>query len=390
MDMPLTEAQRQLQDEFARYLQSLPFDRTYWQRKEQDREWPTEFCRSLADAGWLGALTPEEFGGSGLGLTEGCLIVEAIARYGGINASTAVHTSIFGLHPVTRYGSDEQKRRVLPRIAKGEFAAFGLTEADSGFDSTRIATRAVRQGNKWVLNGSKVFCSRVRESTMLLIAARTTPIEEVARRTDGISLFIAELDWSTGQIDAHEMLKMGRNAVPTYQFFMENWELPPDALVGEEGKGFYHLLDALNPERIAVAAQCVGLGLACVEKAAAYSKERIVFGRPIGQNQGLQFPLADSYCKLQSARLLMYHAAQMFDTGKPCGAEANMVKYLAAEAGFEAADRAVQTHGGYGYVSDFDVERFFRELRLMKIAPVSQEMVLNYIAQHALDMPRSY
>jgi len=390
MDIHLTEGQAELQRAFVKFLEPLPFDATYWRRKEQDREWPTEFCAALAEAGWLGALAPEAYGGSGLGLTEGCLIVEAIARYGGINASTAVHTSIFGLHPLTIYGSAEQKQRILPRIARGEFAAFGLTEADSGFDSTRIKTRAERVGDKWVLNGSKVYCSRVRQSTMILIAARTTSIESVSRKTDGISLFIAELDWTTGQIDAHEMLKMGRNAVPTYQFFMNDWEIPANALVGEQDRGFYQLLDALNPERIAVAAQCVGLGLKCVEQAAAYSGERIVFGRPIGQNQGIQFPLADSYCKLQAARLLTYHAASLFDQNKPCGAEANMAKYLAAEAAFEAADRAVQTHGGYGYIADYDVERYFRELRLMKIAPVSQEMVLNYVSQHVLGMPRSY
>lgn len=390
MIFDLTDEQKSVGNEITRFLDALPFDGAYWRKKEQDREWPTEFCSALAEAGWLGALTPQEYGGSGLGLVEGCLIAEAIAHYGGINASTAVHTSIFGLHPLTLYGTEEQKRRVLPRIARGEFAAFGLTEPDSGFDSTRISTRAVRHGDNWVLNGSKVYCSRVRESTMLLLAARTTSIEDAKRKTDGISLFLADLDWSTGQIDAHEMMKMGRNAVPTYQFFMKDWVLPIDALVGEEDKGFYHLLDALNPERIAVAAQCVGLGLKCVELSAAYASQRVVFGRPIGKNQAIQFPLADVYCKLQAARLMVYRAATMFDARVPCGAEANMAKYLAAEAAFDAADRAVQTHGGYGYIAEYDVERYFRETRLLKVAPISQEMVLNYISQHVLQMPRSY
>lgn len=225
---------------------------------------------------------------------------------------------------------------------------------------------------------------------MLLLVTRTTPYEEVSKKTDGITLFLTEIDWSSGAIDAHEMNKMGRNAVPTYQFFMDDWEIPAANMIGEEGKGFYYLLDALNPERIAVAAQSVGLGMVSLDLAVEYARERQVFGRAIGQNQGIQFPLADSYCRLQAARLMTYRAARLFDAREHCGAEANIAKYLAAEACFEAADRAVQTLGGYGYVAEFDVERYFREARLFKVAPVSQEMVLNYVGQHVLGLPRSY
>ncbi len=391
MDFEFTQDQKALQSGIVDFLQKLPFDNAYWREKEEKGDWPIEFCTAMAEGGWLGALIPEEYGGAGMGLTEGCILIEEIGRHAGINATTAVHTSIFGPWPLMLHGSEELKQRILPRIAKGEFIAFAITEPDIGFDTTRVATSAVaKDADTYVINGQKAFCSRVKESQILMLVTRTTPYEQAEKRTQGITLFFTDLNWDSGALEAHEMHKMGRNAVPTYQFFMDDWQIPAADICGDVGRGFYYLIDTLNPERIAVAAQAVGLGHTCVSRAVEYAKERVVFGRPIGQNQAIQFPLAEAYSRLEAARLMTYKAAWLFDRGEPCGAESNMAKVLASDAAFFAADRAVQTHGGYGYVREFDVERYFRELRLLQIAPVSQEMAYNHLAQHVLGLPRSY
>lgn len=388
MDFELTEEQRAVR-EAARAL-AAGFDDAYWRACDRDHRFPWEFYRAFAEAGWLGIAIPRELGGAGLGITEASLLLEEVAASGAaMNGATALHLTIFGLNPVVRHGTDELRARVLPAAAAGELhVAFGVTEPDAGSDTPSITTRAVRDGDRWIVRGKKVWTSKALESSKVLLLARTTPLEECARRTDGMTLFLADLD------PAHVMIrpieKLGRNAVDSNEVFYD--DLPVDArdVVGEVGRGFYHLLDGLNPERILVASEALGTGRAALRRATAYAKERRVFGRPIGQNQGIQFPLADSHAKLAAAELMIRKAAWLYDNGQPCGAEANMAKYLASEWGFEAADRALQTHGGFGYAKEFDVERYWREVRVMRIAPITQEMVLNFIGQHELGLPRSY
>ncbi len=388
MDFELTEAQQAIREQ-ARALAGR-FDDAYWRGCDSDHRFPWEFYQAFADAGWLGIAIPPEYGGAGLGITEASLLLEEVAASGAaMNGATALHLTIFGLNPVVRHGSEDLKRRILPEAAAGRLhVAFGVTEPDAGSDTPAITTRAIRDGDRYLIRGKKVWTSKARESSKVLLLARTSSLEEASRRTDGMTLFVADLDPRYVTIRAID--KLGRNAVDSNEVFYD--DLPVDArdVVGEEGRGFYHLLDGLNPERILIAAEALGTGKAALRRATAYAKSRVVFGRPIGQNQGIQFPLADSYAKLSAAELMIRQAAWLYDHGRPCGAQANMAKYLASEWGFEAADRALQTHGGFGYAKEYDVERYWREVRVMRIAPVTQEMVLNFLAQHELGLPRSY
>ncbi len=388
MDFEPTEGQRQIRLQ-ARAL-AARFDDAYWRRCDGEHAFPWDFYHAFADAGWLGIAIPPEHGGSGLGIAEASILLEEVAASGAaMNGATALHLTIFGLNPVVRHGSDELKRRVLPDAAAGRLhVAFGVTEPTAGSDTPSITTFAHRDGDNFRIRGQKVWTSKAKESTKVLLLARTTPLADSARRTDGMTLFLANLD--PRYVTIREIEKLGRHAVDSNEVFYDDLPVEARDVVGEVGRGFYHLLDGLNPERILIAAEALGTGRAALRKATAYAKERVVFGRPIGQNQGIQFPLADSFAKLNAAELMVRKAAWLYDKGQPCGAEANTAKYLAAEWGFEAADRALQVHGGFGYAREFDVERYWREVRVMRIAPITQEMVLNYLAQHELGLPRSY
>jgi acyl-CoA dehydrogenase len=388
MDFDLTPEQEAIRRS-VREL-AAQFDDEYWLRIDASHEFPWDFYRAFAAGGWLGIAIPEEYGGSGLGITEAALVLEEVAASGAcVNGSTPLHLTIFGLNPLVKHGSEEIKRRYLPMAVRGELhVAFGVTEPNAGSDTPRITTRAVRDGDEFVIHGRKIWMSKAKESQKVLLLARTTPYEEVTRRTDGMTLFFADLD--PRYVTIREIDKLGRHAVDSNEVFIDGLRVPASDVVGEIGKGFYHLLDGLNPERILIAAEAIGIGRAALRRATRYASERVVFDRPIGQNQGIQFPLADSYAKLEAAALLVRKAAWLYDQGKPCGAEANMAKYLAAEAGFEAADRAMQVHGGFGYAREFHVERYWREARLLRLVPIAQEMILNYLAQHALGLPRSY
>ena len=387
MDFALTEDQELIRKAVAELVKN--FDDAYWMAKDQAHEFPTEFYDAIARGGWLGLTVPEEYGGHGLGITEATLLLEEVARSGGgMNAASAIHLSIFGMQPVVVHGSEQLKARTLPRIAVGDLhVCFGVTEPGAGLDTTRITTFARRDGDHYVVNGRKVWISKALESEKILLLTRTTPFDE-ARRTDGLTLFLTDLDRS--HVDIRPIPKMGRNAVSSNELFIDDLRVPVVDRVGEEGQGFRYLLDGLNPERMLIAAEALGIGRVALDRAVRYGNEREVFGRPIGMNQGLQFPLADSLAHLDAAELVLRKATWLYDNGKPCGREANTAKYLCADAGFTAADRALQTHGGMGYAEEYAVARYFREARLMRIAPVSQEMVLNYLGSHVLGLPRSY
>lgn len=366
------------------------FDDRYWMDKDQAHEFPTEFYSAIAGGGWLGITIPQQYGGHGLGLTEATILVEEVARSGGgMNAATAIHLSIFGMQPVVKYGSEELKRRTLPRIATGDLhVCFGVTEPGAGLDTSRISTFARRDGDHYVVNGRKVWISKALESEKILLLTRTRSYDEVTRKTDGMTLFLTDID--RAHIDIRPIAKMGRNAVSSNEVFIDDLRIPVQDRIGEEGQGFRYLLDGLNPERMLIAAEALGLGRVALDRAVTYAKERVVFDRPIGMNQGIQFPLADSLAHLDAAELVLRKATWLYDHGKPCGREANTAKYLCADAGFTAADRAMQTHGGMGYAEEYHVTRYFRESRVMRIAPVSQEMILNYLGSHTLGLPRSY
>ncbi len=388
MDFEPTEEQQQVRIQ-ARAL-AARFDDAYWRRCDKEHEFPWGFYQAFADAGWLGIAIPTEFGGAGLGITEASILLEEVAASGAaMNGATALHLTIFGLNPVVKHGSEELRQRVLPEAAAGRLhVAFGVTEPNAGSDTPSITTFARRDGDDFIINGQKVWTSKAKESTKVLLLARTTALADCAKRTDGMTLFLADLD--PAYVTIREIEKLGRHAVDSNEVFYDDLPVSARDVVGEVGRGFYHLLDGLNPERILIAAEALGVGKVALRKATAYAKERVVFGRPIGQNQGIQFPLADSYAKLAAAELVIRKASWLYDNGQPCGAEANMAKYLAADWGFEAADRALQTHVGFGYAREFDVERYWREVRVMKIAPVTQEMILNFLGQHELGLPRSY
>jgi acyl-CoA dehydrogenase len=388
MDFELTEDQQTIRKAVAEL--AAKFDDQYWMETDTAHEFPHEFYDAFAKAGWLGITTPEEYGGHGYGITEASLLLEEVAASGaGMNGASSLHMSIFGMHPVVLHGSEEMKRENLPRIASGELhVCFGVTEPGAGLDTTRITTFARRNGDDYVINGRKVWISKALESEKILLLTRTQKFEDSPRKTDGLTLFFTDLD--RDHIDIRPIRKMGRNAVSSNELFIDDLRVPASHRVGEEGKGFYYLLDGLNPERCLVAAEALGIGRAALRRAVRYANEREVFGRPIGQNQGIQFPLADSLAKLDAAELMLRKATWLYDCGLPCGREANTAKYLCAEAGFEAADRALQTHGGMGYSEEYHVARYFREARLTRIAPLSQEMVLNFLGSHVLGLPRSY
>ena len=366
------------------------FGDDYWREKDKNHEFPEEFYQAMAKGGWLGVAMPGEFGGSGLGITEAALILQEVTASGACMAgASAIHMNIFGVNPLVVHGTTEQKAAWLPDIIQGKTkVAFGVTEPDVGLDTTHLKTRATREGDHYRVQGRKVWISTAQVAKKILLLTRTTPIEEVARPAEGLTLFFTDLDRSA--IDVREIDKAGRAAVDSNELFIDDLMVPVEHRLGEEGKGFRYLLDGLNPERILTAAEAVGIGRVAVKRAARYAKERVVFGRPIGQNQAVQHPLADSWARLEAANLLAFKAAWLYDNGKPCGAEANAAKYLCAEAGYEAADRAMQTHGGFGYSKEFHVERYWREAKLLKIAPVTPELILCYIAERVLGLPKSY
>lgn len=387
MDFELSDAQKEIVAGVRTMCQRFPDE--FWRGVDSRHEFPHDFYKAVADAGYLGIAIPEEYGGSGLGITEAALVMREVAYAGAMNAASAIHLGIFGLTPLIRHGTDEMKRRWLPRVISGELhMSFAVTEPDAGNDITHIKTFARREGDNYIINGRKVFITKAQEAGKMLLLTRTTPFEQVAKKTDGMTLFFADLDRNA--VEIRELHKLGRHGVDTNMLFIDNLKVSAADIIGEEGRGFATILDGLNPERILIAAEGIGMGRAAVDKAVRYAKERIVFGRPIGQNQAIAHPLADAYSKLEVAELMMMKAAWLFDHHQPCGAESNIAKLRAADAGFEACDRAVQTLGGYGYMQEYDVERYFRECRLLKIAPVSQEMVLNSVSEHVLKLPRSY
>jgi acyl-CoA dehydrogenase len=366
------------------------FDDDYWARHDREHLFPWDFYRAMADGGWVGIAIPEEYGGGGRGILEAAAVLQTVAASGAaMNGASCLHMSIFGMQPVVRHGDEAMKRRFLPAVADGSLhVAFGVTEPDAGTDTSRITTRAERRGDHYVVNGRKVWTSKALEADRILLLTRTTPLAECRRPTDGMTLFL--VDKHSPGVGVHPIPKMGRNAVASCETTYDDVVVPAADRVGEEGQGFRYLIDGLNAERVLIAAEAIGIGQASLRVAVAYAKERVVFGRPIGQNQGIAFPLAEAHARLRAAQLMVDEAARLVDAGVPCGEEANIAKYLAAEAGFFAADRAVQTLGGFGYASEYHVERYFREARLMRIAPISQELVLSFVAEHVLGLPRGY
>ena len=366
------------------------FDDDYWAEKDRTHAFPFEFAKAMADGGWLGIAMPQEFGGSGLGVTEAAIMMQVVgASAGAFAACSTVHINIFGLHSIVKHGTDQQRRAWLPSIIDGSSrACFGVTEPDAGLDTGRIKTRAVLHGDRYIVHGQKIWTSTAQQADKIVLLARTTPIEDCIRPTDGLTLFYADLDRT--RVEVREIPKMGRHAVDSNQVFFDGLEIPIVRRIGEEGRGFRYILDSLNPERILNAAEVVGMGRRALAKAVAYANDRVVFGRPIGKNQSIQHPLAENWAELYAAELMTLHAAELYDTGQPCGAEANAAKYLAADAGFKACDRAIRTHGGMGYAAEYHVERYFREMVATQLAPVSREMILCYIAERALGLPKSY
>jgi len=364
------------------------FDDGYWSACDREHRFPWEFYRAMAGGGWVGVAIPEQYGGGGCGIAEAAVLMREVAASGAaMNGCTALHLTVFGLEPVVRFGSDRLKDAFLPRAAAGELhVAFGVTEPDAGTDTSRIATRATRDGDGWRISGKKIWTSKAEESEVCLLLARTGEAE--AGRLDGLSLFLVDLD--PAHVEIRPIPKTARNAVGSCEVFYDDLPVEGWRLVGEEGQGFRHLLAGLNPERVLIAAEAIGTGLAALRRAVAYATEREVFGRPIGANQALSHPLADAHARLRAAWVMTQLAAWRYDRGQPCGEEANTAKYLAADAGFAACDRAVQVHGGLGFAEEYHVGRYWREARIMQVAPVSQEMTLNYLAQSVLGLPRSY
>ncbi len=366
------------------------FGDDYLLARDRDGKFPEEFYRALADAGWLGVCIPEAYGGSGLGVTEAALMMQAITASGaGLSGASAVHLNIFGLNPVVVYGTEAQKRRMLPPIVAGkEKACFAVTEPNAGLETAKLQTRAERRGDVYVITGAKIWISTAQVADKMLILARTAPIEQSRKPTDGLSLFYTALDRRF--VELREIEKMGRKAVDSNQMFIDGLRVPAEDRIGEEGRGFEYILQGFNPERILVAAEAIGLGRAALDRATAYAKERVVFGRPIGQNQAIQHPLAQCWMELEAADLMMLKAAWQYDNGLSCAPAANAAKYLAAEAGFRACQTAIMTHGGYGYAKEYHVERYLREIMIPRIAPVSPQLILCFIAEKVLGLPKSY
>ena len=365
------------------------FPPEYHRGIDEKRGYPEEFVDALTKAGWMAALIPEEFGGSGLGLTEASVIMEEINRSGG--NSGACHGQMYNMGTLLRHGSDAQKELYLPKIASGELRlqSMGVTEPTTGTDTTKIKTKAERKGDRYVINGQKVWISRIQHSDLMILLARTTPLEDVKKKSEGMSIFIVDLREAIGNgMTVQPIPNMVNHE--TNELFFDNLEIPVENLIGEEGKGFKYILDGLNAERTLIAAECIGDGYWFIDKVTEYVKERIVFGRPIGQNQGVQFPIAEAHIEIEAANLMRYEACKLFDAHEPCGAQANMAKYLAAKASWEAANACIQFHGGFGFACEYDVERKFRETRLYQVAPISTNLILSYVAEHVLGMPRSF
>ena len=387
MNFELTEEQEQIREAIQRACG--PFDADYWLRKDREGGFPHDFHRAMADAGWLGIAMPQEYGGAGLGITEAAVVMQTISATGaGLSGASAVHMNIFGLHPVVVFGSDEQKSRWLPPLIEGkDKACFAVTEPNTGLSTLKLKTQAVRDGHDYVVSGQKVWISTAQVANKMLLLARTTPIEE-AKGTRGLSLFYVDLDRS--HIEVQEIEKMGRKCVDSNQVFIDGLRIPVADRIGEEGRGFEYILHGMNPERILIAAEAVGLGKAALARAARYANERIVFDRRIGKNQGIQHPLARSWIELEAANLMVMKAAWLYDAGKSCAAEANGAKFLAAEACFHACENAILTHGGMGYAREYHVERYMREAWIPRLAPVSPQLILCFIAEKALGLPKSY
>jgi len=361
----------------------------YWRKLDESQAYPDEFVGALTKAGWLGALIPQEYGGAGLGLAEASVIMEEINRSGGNSGSC--HGQMYNMGTLLRHGSAEQKRRYLPKIASGELRlqAMGVTEPTTGTDTTQIKTTAVRRANRYAINGQKVWTSRVQHSDLMILLARTTPLGDVKKKSEGLSTFLVDLHQAIGKgLTVRPIANMVNHE--TNELFFDELEIPAENLIGEEGKGFKYILDGLNAERTLIAAECIGDGYWFIDRAAGYARDRIVFDRPIGMNQGVQFPIAEAYIEIEAANLMRFKACQLFDAKQPCGSEANMAKYLAAKASWEAANACLQTHGGFGFAKEYDVERKFRETRLYQVAPISTNLILSYVAEHVLGMPRSY
>ena len=388
MDFALTENQEAIKDAVQKTCSS--FDDAYWLKKDREGGFPHDFHKAMADAGWLGICIPEKFGGSGLGVVEASIMMRTIAESGaGMSGASAVHINVFGLNPVVVFGTDEQRARMLPPMIDGrEKACFAVTEPNTGLNTTQLKTRAVAKNDRYIVNGQKVWISTAQVAQKILLLARTTPLEEVKKPTQGLSLFYTDFDRQ--RVKVHEIEKMGRKVVDSNELFFEDFEIPMEDRIGEEGRGFEYILHGMNPERVLIAAEAVGLGRLALTKAAEYAKTRIVFNRPIGQNQAIQHPLARNWMELEAAWLMTMSAAWQYDNNLPCGAAANAAKYLAGEAGFQACEQAVMTHGGFGYAKEFHVERYLREVLIPRIAPISPQLILSFIAERVLGLPKSY
>ncbi len=388
MQYTLNDDHQTIRDTIAKICSEFGDD--YWLERDLKGGFPEDFYQALASSGWLGICTPEAYGGSGLGITEAAIMMQAIAEAGGgMSAASSVHINMFGLNPVVVFGTEEQKQRMLRPMVEGrEKTCFGVTEPNVGLNTTQLKTRAVRDGDRYIVNGQKVWISTAQVAEKILLLARTTPIEDVAKPTMGLSLFHTDLDRS--KVDVREIEKMGRKCVDSNELFIDGLEVPVEDRIGEEGRGFEYILHGMNPERVLIAAEAVGLGRLALQRATEYAKERVVFNRPIGQNQSIQHPLAINWANLEASRLMVMAAAEQYDNDENCGAAANAAKYLAGEAAFDACQQAIMTHGGYGYAKEYHVERYLREVMVPRIAPISPQLALCYIAERVLGLPKSY
>ena len=388
MDFALTANQEAIRDAIEKVCSD--FDDAYWLEKDREGGFPHDFHKAMAEAGWLGICIPEQFGGSGLGVLEAAIMMRTIAESGaGMSGASAVHINVFGLNPVVVFGTDDQRKRMLPPMIDGsEKACFAVTEPNTGLNTTQLKTRAEARDDRYVVNGQKVWISTAQVAHKILLLARTTPLEQVKQPTQGLSLFYTDFDRK--RVAVHEIEKMGRKSVDSNELFFENFEIPMEDRIGEEGRGFEYILHGMNPERILIAAEAVGLGKVALARATEYAQNRVVFNRPIGKNQGIQHPLAKNWMELEAAWLMTLSAAWQYDNGLPCGAAANTAKYLAGEAGFQACEQAVMTHGGFGYAKEYHVERYLREMLIPRIAPISPQLILSFIAEKVLGLPKSY
>jgi acyl-CoA dehydrogenase len=388
VDFSFSTEQQTIRDAVAKICAHFGDD--YWLARDREGRFPDDFHRAFAQAGWLGVAMPQDHGGAGLGVTEAALMMQTISESGaGMSGASALHMNIFGLNPVVVFGTDEQKRRMLPPLIAGQDkACFAVTEPNVGLDTLKLKTKATRDGERYILSGQKIWISTAQVASKMLILARTTPLDQVSRRTEGLSLFYTDLD--RRHVDVREIPKMGRSAVDSNELFIDGLPVPVADRIGEEGRGFEYILHGMNPERILIAAEGIGLGRAALRKAAAYAKDRIVFDRPIGENQAIQHPLAARWMELEAANLMVFKAASLYDKGEPCGVEANAAKYLAGEAVFKACETALMSHGGMGYAKEFHVERYLRESLIVRIAPITPHLILSFIAEKALGLPKSY